>query len=155
MLVDMTGQRYGNLVCIEYTGKLYKSKSAIWLCQCDCGSKKELPRDILISGRVVSCGCMKKTQDKVNINSNKAGFIDGTCVSRIKSKKIVKTNTSGYTGVSFDKSRNKWYSQIRFRGKLYNLGRYTDKFDAVNARKKAEEMLYSDFIEWYEKEYSK
>lgn len=36
-LKDISGQRFGKLMAIEYTGKI-KNHSAIWLCQCDCGN---------------------------------------------------------------------------------------------------------------------
>ena len=35
-----------------------------------------------------------------------------------------KRNTSGHKGVSWDKSKNKWYSYITVNYKLINLGRF-------------------------------
>lgn len=48
------------------------------------------------------------------------------------------TNTSGYTGVNWDKRNQKWYAYIRVNGVMHNLGRYKNVNDAVVARKKAE-----------------
>jgi len=48
------------------------------------------------------------------------------------------TNTSGFVGVYWNKRRGKWYSQIRVYGKLIHLGYFTDKDDAIKARKEAD-----------------
>jgi hypothetical protein len=56
--------------------------------------------------------------------------------------------------VCWDKSRGKWKADIRFRGKKYNLGRFDDINDAIEARKEAEKQLFGNFLEWYE-EYKK
>ena len=60
---------------------------------------------------------------------------------------IRKTNTSGVTGVTWDKKRNKWRASIRYNNKNINLGRFNpDEFDkAVDARKKAEEKYFGEF----------
>lgn len=47
-------------------------------------------------------------------------------------------NTSGYRGVHFDKSRNKWKSEIGVNGKAIYIGRYNTKDDAAKA--------YNDYI---------
>lgn len=48
------------------------------------------------------------------------------------------TNTSGYKGVSWDKSRNKWQSHIYLEGKSIGLGRFDNVEDAIDARRLAE-----------------
>jgi len=49
-----------------------------------------------------------------------------------------KNNSSGYTGVNFNKKRKKWTAGIKFNNKYYFLGVFLNYKDAVNARKKAE-----------------
>lgn len=49
-----------------------------------------------------------------------------------------KNNTSGVTGVSWDKSKNKWVAQIHVNRKHINLGRFDNPLDAAAARKRAE-----------------
>ena len=53
-------------------------------------------------------------------------------------KRILDKNTSGYTGVVWDKSRSKWQSRIRVDGKCIFLGRYDDIKEAIKARAEAE-----------------
>lgn len=52
---------------------------------------------------------------------------------------ISKSNTSGVTGVSWDKGNGKWRSSIRVDGELFLLGLYPRFEDAVEVRKRAEE----------------
>lgn len=47
------------------------------------------------------------------------------------------TNTSGFTGVTWDRQRGKWSAQIVFKYQIHNLGRFLDKDDAIAARKAA------------------
>lgn len=54
-------------------------------------------------------------------------------------------NTSGFVGVSWDASRNKWETHIKKNGKKKHLGRYTDIKDAVNARREAELEYYGEY----------
>ena len=49
-----------------------------------------------------------------------------------------KNNTSGVMGVIWDESRKKWRAGIWPKGKHINLGRFTNKADAISARKAAE-----------------
>lgn len=54
-------------------------------------------------------------------------------------------NTSGFTGVSYDKKKDIWYAQIKSNGIKYNLGKYKKIEDAVYARFCAEQILFGDF----------
>ena len=53
---DITGQRFGKLVVMEYAGSNDKGK-AMWKCKCDCGGECIAPGVKLRSGRKTSCGC--------------------------------------------------------------------------------------------------
>ena len=57
---DITGQRFGSLVAIRYTGERGKSGGRIWECKCDCGTIKNIPIHSLTSGNTKSCGCSFK-----------------------------------------------------------------------------------------------
>jgi hypothetical protein len=47
-------------------------------------------------------------------------------------------NTSGVTGVYWNKQRNAWDSKLNVNGKTIYFGRYKNKEDAIKAREKAE-----------------
>ncbi|MBQ6430832.1 MAG: hypothetical protein IJJ99_03020 [Oscillospiraceae bacterium] len=57
-LVDLTGQRFGNLTVLHRVENTKDSKPQ-WLCQCDCGNQKIVQSKHLKSGDVKSCGCGK------------------------------------------------------------------------------------------------
>lgn len=46
-------------------------------------------------------------------------------------------NTSGFKGVSWVKSREKWVAQIQYEGKTYNLGRFMTKEEAARTYDRA------------------
>lgn len=54
-------------------------------------------------------------------------------------------NTSGITGVHFDKSRDKWAAQIMYNGRQINLGRFNTKEEAIQARKNAEIEYFGEY----------
>lgn len=58
---------------------------------------------------------------------------------------ISKNNSSGTTGVAFDKQRNKWIASIMVNRKMIYLGRYKNIEDAVKARKNAEEKYFGEY----------
>jgi hypothetical protein len=55
---DLTGRRFGRLVALHPKGRKWGYR--IWLCVCDCGTRKRLAADTLMKGLVVSCGCFQK-----------------------------------------------------------------------------------------------
>ena len=54
-------------------------------------------------------------------------------------------NTSGITGVNFDKARNKWKAQIQKDGNPIHLDYFETKEEAIEARSKAEETYFKEF----------
>ncbi len=66
---DITGERFGRLVCIERVEERKgTNKNYSWLCQCDCGKTKIVSRCSLKSGDTVSCGCyFNENKSKFNV----------------------------------------------------------------------------------------
>ena len=61
-------------------------------------------------------------------------------------QRLRKNNTSGYKGVSWDKSRGKWQVGIKpFGEKRRALGRYSDKETAARAYDEAARRLFGEF----------
>lgn len=147
---DITGRRYGRLVVLSYTGK-GKGELEVWLCRCDCGNKVELTKRQLYSNSVKSCGCRASESRLENCSKafdkrKELDLIDGTSISKISRNIPIKSNTSGYTGVTFSKDKNKWQAQIWFKGVKYFLGRYDSKDEAHEAYEKAKEKLHKEFL---------
>jgi HNH endonuclease len=57
-----------------------------------------------------------------------------------KNKPLQTINTSGVVGVSWCKQRKKWLARISSGHRCKNLGRFTDKADAIAARLAAEKL---------------
>jgi hypothetical protein len=54
-------------------------------------------------------------------------------------------NTSGYKGVSFDKSRNKWHVAIKVNGLHINKGRYDTVEEAARAYDEAARYYFGEY----------
>jgi len=79
--------------------------------------------------------------DHINHNRADNQIVNIRAVSRqenLRNKSKSKNNTSGVIGVSWSKNAKKWYAKIAVFYKQIHLGYFTDKSDAVNARKEAE-----------------
>jgi len=50
-------------------------------------------------------------------------------------------NTSGVTGVYFNKKRGLWCAQMKFNGETYHLGSSKNKEEVIEMRKKEEQRL--------------
>lgn len=150
MADNIAGQRFGKLIAINPTSER-KGTNIVWKCQCDCGNIIYATAINLRRGDTQSCGCVKDSAFQAN--REKAGFIEGTCVALIKSKKQNPLNTSGHKGVSWSKSQNKWLAYITFKRKRHNLGGYAKIEKAIAAREKAENIYFKDFLDRYENEH--
>lgn len=58
------------------------------------------------------------------LNNTRPNLRVATNVQNNANKGKTKRNTSGYKGVSFEKSRNKWQAEIMVDGRRIHLGRY-------------------------------
>ncbi|MCH3966764.1 MAG: hypothetical protein LKE52_04000 [Bacilli bacterium] len=133
---DLTGQRFGRLTVVSLKGR--KNNKTYWNCHCDCGKDCVVSTTNLTMGQTVSCGCRNK-ENQNKIPTLKNDFVDGTSLSAVKaSRKRNRNNTSGCTGVHWDKERGKWVAQIMLARKNHLIGRFDKKADAIRARKEAE-----------------
>lgn len=137
------GRKSGKLTVISQV-----DDTSYYLCKCECGQFARRSYQALVQGRAIACDdCAKKIRaDAVR----EKVFFDGTQPSHIAlDKPPTKANKSGIVGVNWDKSRGKWMASLRFKGHKYNLGRFDNIQDAIDARKEAEQQIFGDFIEWY------
>lgn len=152
--IDLTGKKFSRLTALNSTESKNKQGSYIWKCKCDCGNETLVSAQNLMNGNVKSCGCLKietmKKNQKIAKKKLYACVIrDGTHIRLIKnslSGKQMKSNTSGTTGVKFDRTRNKWIAELTFKGVYHYLGRYDKKADAIKARKEAENKYFRDYL---------
>ena len=146
---NLIGRRFGKLEVIGRSDKR-GSRGArtvpLWECRCECGAICYKATDTLTNPEISMCNdCVGKyATEKARA---KAGFVDGTQISKITSTKLISTNTSGCRGVYFDKRTGKYRARLKFKGKIMSFGSYKNFEDAVKARKDAELRIYGEFLE--------
>ena len=62
-IIDLVGQKFGKLSVISLSSNNhynYVSRSAVWLCKCDCGNLTNVIGNSLREGVTRSCGCLNK-----------------------------------------------------------------------------------------------
>jgi hypothetical protein len=62
-----------------------------------------------------------------------------------KNRSLAKNNTSGYTGVTYNKADKVWRVTIYNEGKRIQLGSYKNIEDAITVRQEAEKKYYGEF----------
>lgn len=149
---DLSGQRFGKLIAIKNIGKINDSECYYWLCKCDCENEVLVRSDLLLEKRTKSCGCLRIEQalsNEINKKFQEKNIVEHTNLKIISRKNPIKSNTSGYTGVSWINEKQMWKAQIVFQNKTYHLGYFDNKDDAIKARKQAEDDLFKPIIDKY------
>lgn len=146
---DLTGQRFGKLTVLgrsDQYGPRGARKVRLWECRCDCGAITYKATDTLTNPDVSMC---KDCAAEYSIKKarEKAGFVGGTQVSRIAVISETSDNISGYRGVYYDGKKGLYRARIKFQGKTYNLGTFSNLEDAVKARKLGEEKYFEAFLD--------
>lgn len=62
-----------------------------------------------------------------------------------KNLSLKKNNTSGFSGVHWDKSRNKWVARVKVAYRGIHLGRYDTLEEAISARLFGEDYYFGEF----------
>jgi hypothetical protein len=58
--IDLTGKRFVRWLVLAKTNNRGKDGSVMWLCECDCGIRKEVYGTTLRYGSSLSCGCLRR-----------------------------------------------------------------------------------------------
>ncbi|MBQ3023020.1 MAG: hypothetical protein IJD91_06880 [Clostridia bacterium] len=77
-----------------------------------------------------------KPENKIDNRKNNLRLV--TPAQNQMNRHVSKSNTSGITGIAWSKERQKWEAYITLDYKKKNLGRFSNKEDAISARKAAE-----------------
>ncbi len=118
---SIAGTNKDGYIRIIINGKAFYAQNLVWLY-----IHGRFPKDILDHKN------RKRYDNRISNLRNSDSALN------MKNKSKYKRNTSGITGVTFDKSRNKWKAFISINKKVVNLGRFNTKNEAVLARKNEE-----------------
>jgi hypothetical protein len=80
-------------------------------------------------------------EDGNGLNNRWENIREVTVADNAKNQRLYSNNSSGRVGVHWRKKHCKWWATIRVNGRDKHLGVFTNKEDAIAARKKAEAEL--------------
>lgn len=143
---DISGLKKGRITVLHRLDGHDSRRSALWRCRCDCGKEFDISYNNLIYSKVISCGCRRKEHGKELVHTRP--LIDGTAVDVLNRPAPI-SNTSGCKGIYI--YRGKYMAQIKFRKKAYYLGLYSNLTEALEVRKKAEDLLFGSTTEYFER----
>lgn len=83
--------------------------------------------------------------EKTRNDNRKYNLRLATNQENIFNSKLRCNNTSGVTGVSWNKQNKKWESYIKINDEFIHLGNFKNKEDAIRVRKEAEEKYFGEF----------
>lgn len=140
---NLVGHRFGKLTVVKK--ETYGSHST-YLCKCDCGNMLSVRGDSLQSGKTVSCGCSKSSQEKIAQMYNGRKITDHTSPVFFKGT-VSKNSVTGINGVTIVKGKYRAY--IGYKNKFYHLIE-TDNLDVAKyIRSEAESAVKNgNFEEW-------
>lgn len=90
-------------------------------------------------------GEMADHKNHDTLDNQKDNLRPTTFLQNGANKQLSRRNTSGYKGVSLERSRAKWKASIMHDGKPKNLGRFDDPLDAAKAYDAAAKELFGEF----------
>ena len=85
--MDLIGQKFNKLLII---GESKTDKKKV-ICQCDCGTIKEINKYNLKSGQVQSCGCLHKEKISKDLKDKRFGklIVLEKTIKRTKDRNII------------------------------------------------------------------
>lgn len=98
--------------------------------------------------RIVMRAQLGQVVDHINKDRSDNRKQNLRCCSRsenVRNRGLCSSNTSGVTGVFFDKARDKWVASITHEHKRILIGRFATKEDAIRARLEKEAELFKEF----------
>lgn len=80
-MIDLKNQRFGFWIVESLSGKNNNGQT-MWLCKCDCGTRKNVTSNSLRTGNSTSCGC----NHKPNLIGEKFGKLTVLSIDNKKNK---------------------------------------------------------------------
>lgn len=146
---DLKGKVFGKITVLERaeTKRKRGSRTVVqWKCRCECGAVVLRTTDQLTGEKERMCAeCARAASVEKAFQA--AQFVQGTQVTKIRKMNITNANTSGCRGVYWHKKQGKWVARLTFQGKTLNLGSFYNFEDAVKARQRAEETVFTPFLD--------
>ena len=127
--LDSVSLRVGSNETVCIIGSMGSGKST--LLRCIAGLEYPEHGMVTIDGNPLNC-----LKSNLRICTEKENSMN---------HKIQSNNTSGCSGVTFRKDTNKWTVSIQVGYKVYRLGCYNSKEEAIRVRKEAEIKYFGEY----------
>ena len=146
---NLRNRTFGLLTALYPTGEV-RNNSLVWHCRCACGNEVDITARNLNRG-TKSCGCLRSRPPRAAHSiENNLHFVDGTCIENlISSQNRPVASSTGVRGVYYQKRRGGYEATIGFKGKKHYLGSYETIEEAARVRRRAEELIYGNFLNAY------
>lgn len=97
-LKDLTGQKFGRLTVIKQLPNLKTEKYSYpqWECKCDCGETVITTSGSLCSGKITSCGCLRRENHRKTVSQDLVGMRFGKLIVLELDEKISKQKKQLY-----------------------------------------------------------
>jgi hypothetical protein len=155
----MNSRKYGRIETIISTSDLAKVNEFpnTWYAHWDKNKKSfyvhgnvrkpdGMPTTVLLHRWILDVTDKRMHVDHINsdtLNNTRNNLNEVTNAENQQNRRKSDNNTSGHTGVYWQKGTNKWVAFIKVDGCLKHLGGFTNKNDAVAARKEAEFLYHA------------
>lgn len=75
--LNLLGKTFGRLTVLKEVEKpeQVSQKASYWLCKCECGVEKIIRGNLLTSGQINSCGCMRKDSIFKDLTNQRFGLL--------------------------------------------------------------------------------
>jgi hypothetical protein len=110
--------------------------------------RKTLPRKQIFMHRVILTAPEGVAVDHINgdtLDNRHANLRFATASQNARNSTLSSRNTSGFKGVSFDRTRGKWRASIKDSDRKHTIGRFDSALDAARAYDEAALQLYGEF----------
>jgi len=154
---DLSGKMFGSVKVLSLQGEYQSDRlDNMWNCHCLLCERKFSATKRRLKTMHKSCGCILAKNRQTLHNRKKHLNVAGTYIPSLKPERVDKANKNnklGIKGVFYTERHDRYVAKIVFKGVAYYLGEHRLLEDAIKARKRAEEALFGNFLEWYAREY--
>lgn len=112
----------------EYHWSAMRRQNGVWHAfRNDRGRVRYMHSAILRGGRLID------HRDRNGLNNQKSNLRRASKSQNAANSKTRSDNTSGFKGVSWEKSKQRWCAALHYLGFRYQIGRFTTKEEAAFA----------------------
>lgn len=97
-----SGEKYGRLVVVTDDGQRNVHGKRLLLCKCDCGNETRSIPQLLIDGRVKSCGCLSAESHKIPRVIKHGDWCNGSPTPEYRCWTNIKTRCTNPNFIGFE-----------------------------------------------------